>query len=135
MKNPAIVYEDNTSAIHIAEGTETTESRFLMTRIHQARQLVKDGEIEILHIPDRDQIADVLTKANDRASFVCTKNFYKRELFCSDRCSKKFEKRPVCEKHRVGIYRVEPCHPSGFVERFSVFQLARVKRIIKLGKT
>lgn len=66
---PAVLYEDNTSAIHIAEGTETTESRFLMTRMHQVRKMVQDGEIDIKHLSGKMQLADILTKACERIVF------------------------------------------------------------------
>lgn len=78
LDEPAKVLEDNTSTIHIAEGTETTESRFLMTRFHQARQMVRDGEIEISHISGKEQIADVLTKAVDRTVFEEMRNYLVR---------------------------------------------------------
>lgn len=66
---PARIFEDNTSAIRIAEGTESSSSRFLLTKQFAIRQAVMDGEVVIHKISSVDQLADIMTKALDKANF------------------------------------------------------------------
>ncbi len=61
----SVIYEDNSSAISIAKGTESSESWFLLTKMFAVRQAVCDGEIKIKPVPGHFQLADILTKAVD----------------------------------------------------------------------
>lgn len=91
ISDPATVYKDNTSAIDITEGTETTELRFLLTRLHQIRKMVKRGEIEILHLPGNLQIIDLLTKSCTSKNFIDTwyngEYLKQKKIFCKVWCS------------------------------------------------
>lgn len=62
----SVVYEENSSAKCIAEMTESTENRLLITKKYVIRQTaVKANKIELLPVPGNFQIADILTKATD----------------------------------------------------------------------
>ena len=73
--SPAIIYEDNSSAIRIAEGNETSCSRFLLTKQYAIHQAVIENEIVIRKIPTLLQYADILTKALDGANFARIRDF------------------------------------------------------------
>ena len=68
--SPALIYEDNTSAMRIAKGTESTVSRFLLTKDYAIRQAIGDGEIEIESVESTSQLADILTKALGKSRFI-----------------------------------------------------------------
>ena len=69
INSTAIVYEDNSSAISIAQGTESSSSRFLLTKEFAIWEAVKNADIDIRKIPGTIQIADIMTKALDRVTF------------------------------------------------------------------
>lgn len=72
---PAIVYEDNTSAMRIAEGTESSLSQFLLTKEYAIREAINNGEIEMRKVSSAEQLADILTKALDKSSFSKIRDF------------------------------------------------------------
>jgi len=74
-KEAAVIFKDNTSAMRIAEGTESSLSRFLLTKEFAIREAVNNGEIEMRKVSTVDQLADILTKALDKASFQRIRNF------------------------------------------------------------
>lgn len=78
---PAIIYEDNTSAINISLGTESTCSRFLLTKYYAIRQMAQAGEVIIRKVSTVDQLADIMTKSLDRSTFERIRNFL---LECPD---------------------------------------------------
>lgn len=61
----AIIYEDNTSAVNIAKGTESRESCFLLTKFYAIRQAIEAKEIEVVNVEGKFQIGDLMTKATD----------------------------------------------------------------------
>ncbi len=66
----ALIYEDSTSAIRIAQGTESTASRFLLTKYYSIRQFVLNNEIMLKSISSKEQIADIMTKAPDMTTYL-----------------------------------------------------------------
>jgi hypothetical protein len=66
----ATVYEDNTSALTLAnEQRITSRTRHYHTRWHFFWEHVKSGEVEIVHVATIDQEADYLTKGLPREPF------------------------------------------------------------------
>ena len=61
------LFEDNSSAITIANETESTEGRFLLTEYYAIKQPIKENEIQVQSVPRTFQIADIMTKAVDGA--------------------------------------------------------------------
>ena len=78
---PAVICEDNSSAIRIAEGTETTTSRFLLTKFYAIRQAVQEGSVVMKKVASIDQWADIMTKALDKSNFVRIRVFAGISLF------------------------------------------------------
>ena len=75
ISEPAIIYEDNSSTLAIANGTETSLSRFLLTKHFAIRQAVQAGEVIIEKVSTVDQLADIMTKALDKAKFETIRSF------------------------------------------------------------
>jgi hypothetical protein len=63
---------DSTSAISVAKnpvlhsGTKHIEARY-----HFLRDNVEKGNIDLVHVPTEKQLADILTKPLDQATFSC----------------------------------------------------------------
>jgi len=68
---PTVVYQDNMSTMAlIAKGRSTSEgSKHIKIRYFFIKQHVDDGEIEIVHMPTDDMLADLLTKPLQGAKF------------------------------------------------------------------
>ena len=61
--NPTIIYEDNQSAINLAQAPEIPrKSRHIHVRHHYIRRLVQDKLVKIVHLPTTSMVADMLTK-------------------------------------------------------------------------
>ena len=57
------VYEDNKSAMKIANGGRTTHrTKHISTKVHHFGQYIRNKSIKIVHIPSKKQIADMFTK-------------------------------------------------------------------------
>jgi hypothetical protein len=62
-KGPMIVFEDNMSAINLANSpTVTKNSKHIFQRHHYIRHLVKNNIAKIIHLPTDQMTADLLTK-------------------------------------------------------------------------
>jgi hypothetical protein len=60
---PMIVFEDNKSAINLANApTVTKNSKHIFQRHHYIRLLVKQQIAQLVHLPTADMTADLLTK-------------------------------------------------------------------------
>jgi len=81
--NPAIIYEDNSSALSIANGTETSFSRFLLTKYFAVRQAVMAGEIEVRKVATANQLANIMTKALEKTKFLFIRDFILESLSLS----------------------------------------------------
>ncbi|MEY3108605.1 MAG: hypothetical protein RL730_956, partial [Actinomycetota bacterium] len=64
------VFEDNRSCIKVAESPKfTPRTKHIAIKYHHFRRFVSDGTIVIKHIDTKEQIADMLTKPLEEASF------------------------------------------------------------------
>jgi hypothetical protein len=70
----AKIFEDNAQALRYAQGTETTTSRFLLTKEHAIRESVEREEVSIEKVSGECQLADIMTKALNRANFERLRN-------------------------------------------------------------
>ena len=57
-----VVFEDNQSAIKIANTLETKQSKHIDIRYHFTRELIANNVVELIYIPTDRQIADMMTK-------------------------------------------------------------------------
>ena len=61
--NPVRIYVDNKSAIDMACNRHTSlRTKHIDLRYHWVREQVEKGYIQLLHVPGKDNIADLLTK-------------------------------------------------------------------------
>ena len=61
---PAIMYEDNMSAMHLAKNgrSNSSRTRHIAIRYFFITDRIRSGEVELHYVNTRDQIADILTK-------------------------------------------------------------------------
>ena len=68
--SPTKIKVDNKSAIELAKNPVFHErSKHIDVRYHSIREHIKNEEVEVVHVPSRDQAADILTKALARTAF------------------------------------------------------------------
>ncbi len=64
------MFEDNQGAVEMANVPKMRpRTKHLNIKYHFFRQFVEDGSLQVEHIPGEDQMADVLTKPLEEASF------------------------------------------------------------------
>jgi hypothetical protein len=64
------IYVDNESAIKLSKNPEIyTRSKHIDIRHHFLREHVKDGDIKVVWISGKENLADMLTKALDPVKF------------------------------------------------------------------
>lgn len=63
------IYEDNQSAVHIANSEENKRLKHIDVRYHYIKEKVKDGTIVLKHISSQEQLADLLTKPLGKLAF------------------------------------------------------------------
>ncbi len=64
------MFEDNQGAVEMANVPKMRpRTKHLNIKYHFFRQFVEDGTLQVGHIPGEDQMADVLTKPLEEASF------------------------------------------------------------------
>jgi hypothetical protein len=64
------MFEDNQGAVEMANVPKMRpRTKHLNIKYHFFRQFVEDGILQVEHIPGEDQMADVLTKPLEEASF------------------------------------------------------------------
>jgi hypothetical protein len=62
---------DSTSAINIAKNPVLhSRTKHIEVRYHFLRDNVENGNIDLIHVPTEKQVADILTKALDKATFA-----------------------------------------------------------------
>lgn len=67
---PTSIWCDNQSAIFSAKNQDTTgKLKHVDIRLHFVRDYVQSGEVIVIHLSTKDQIADILTKAVGRERF------------------------------------------------------------------
>jgi hypothetical protein len=69
---PAVMYQDNTSAIRIgSQGTGTFKrSKHIKVRFFWLKELIELGELIFEYVPTTEMVADILTKPLTGASFI-----------------------------------------------------------------
>ncbi|KAK9060220.1 hypothetical protein SSX86_020924 [Deinandra increscens subsp. villosa] len=71
----SIVYCDNISAIYLAGNpVQHQRTKHIELDIHFVREFVQRGEVRILHVPSRYQVADIFTKGLPRVLFEDFRN-------------------------------------------------------------
>ena len=69
-KAAPILFNDNLSAQKIAEATnDTIRSKHYGTKVYRTRALVRDGLINLVHLPSKDNLAEILTKTLNKELF------------------------------------------------------------------
>ena len=70
-QSPTVIYQDNQSTIHWAQGRENFHrTKHMDVKYHYVRQLVIDAVIEVVYLPTTQMVADVLTKPILKEQFV-----------------------------------------------------------------
>ena len=72
VKLPVVIYCDNQSAIYVAEGATTNfkQSRHIDIRYMYIKEILKQGDIEVMYVRSEGNIADIMTKAIPKARFI-----------------------------------------------------------------
>jgi plasmid rolling circle replication initiator protein Rep len=62
----------STSAISVAKNPVLhSRTKQIKVRYHFPRDNAENGNIDLIHVPTEKQLADILTKPLDQATFVC----------------------------------------------------------------
>ncbi|XP_022041503.1 uncharacterized mitochondrial protein AtMg00810-like [Helianthus annuus] len=70
MRKAGIVFCDNISAVYLSGNpVQHQRTKHIELDIHFVRELVKRGQVRVLHVPSRFQIADIFTKGLPRILF------------------------------------------------------------------
>ncbi|XP_021985210.1 uncharacterized mitochondrial protein AtMg00810-like [Helianthus annuus] len=70
LRKASVVYCDNISAVYLSGNpVQHQRTKHIELDIHFVRDLVQRGDVRILHIPSRYQIADIFTKGLPRVLF------------------------------------------------------------------
>ena len=65
-----LVYCDNVSAIYLSSNlVQHQRTKHIVMDIHFVCEKVQQGEVRVLHVPSRNQIADIFTKSSPRVLF------------------------------------------------------------------
>jgi hypothetical protein len=63
---------DSTNAISVAKNLVLhSRTKHIEVRYHFMRDNVEKGNIDLIHVPTEKQLADILTKPMDQATFAC----------------------------------------------------------------
>lgn len=74
-RNPIKIFCDNTSALNLATTTGySARTKHIDVRHHFLREFIESGQINLVHIPTGEMVADVLTKPLNSV----------KHLFCSE---------------------------------------------------
>ena len=75
IKDPVVLYCDNTSAINISKNLVMhTEAKNIAIKYHLLRELVQDKEVRLEYVNTKEQIVDIFTKSLPQDAF-----FYLRD--------------------------------------------------------
>lgn len=70
IRQATLVYCDNVSAIYLSgNSVQHQRTKHIEMDIHFVREKVRRGEVRVLHVPSRYQIADIFTKGVPRVLF------------------------------------------------------------------
>ena len=70
IRQPILVYVDNTGAAYIAENYTGKRTKHISTRYHFVRDYVQDGMIKIRFITSAENTADIFTKNTAQETFL-----------------------------------------------------------------
>ena len=72
IKNLAIIYCDNTSAINISKNPMMhSKTKHIAIKYHFLRELVQDKEVKLEYVNTKEQIVDIFTKPLPKDKFLC----------------------------------------------------------------
>ncbi|GJW86882.1 retrovirus-related pol polyprotein from transposon TNT 1-94 [Tanacetum coccineum] len=98
---------DNKSAIELARNPVHHErSKHIDVRFHFIREQIRNGEVQLIHVASRDQVADIFTKALPTELF----NYFKMKLGIKDGVTP--PKLVAAEMMFRGHYFIIPLHKS-----------------------
>ena len=67
---PTVIYEDNNGAIDLSRNAKYhNRTKHIDINHHFVRERVKSKEIDVVHCPSKDMVADLLTKGIPRVQF------------------------------------------------------------------
>lgn len=70
LQKATLVYCDNVSAIYLSgNSVQHQRTKHIEMNIHFVREKVAKGQVRVLHVPSRYQIADIFTKGLPRVLF------------------------------------------------------------------
>ena len=70
------IFEDNQGAVQLAQNpVSNSNSKHIDVRHHVLRELVRQGDVSVSHVPSEYQHADILTKALTYDLFVVHRRF------------------------------------------------------------
>ena len=68
--SPTVIYEDNNGAIDLSRNAKYhNRTKHIDINHHFVRERVKSKEIDVVHCPSKDMVADLLTKGIPRVQF------------------------------------------------------------------
>ena len=71
IKEPIIMFYDNTSAINISKNPVMhSKTKHIAIKYHFVRELVKDKEIRLEYVHSKEKIADIFTKPLPKDAFL-----------------------------------------------------------------
>ena len=71
IKDPVVIYCDNTSAINISNNLVMhSKTKHIAIKYHFLRELVQDNELRLQYVNTKEQIADIFTKPLPKDAFL-----------------------------------------------------------------
>ena len=71
IKDPVVIFCDNTSAINISKNLVMhTKTKNIVVKYHFLRELVQDKEVRLEYVNTKEQIAHILTKPLPKDAFL-----------------------------------------------------------------
>ena len=71
LDKPIKMYEDNSGAVAIAKyGNFTKNSKHVEVQYHYVNENCENGVIDVIKIDSKNNLADLLTKSQGKASFI-----------------------------------------------------------------
>ena len=94
-EEPSLLYEDNKACISFSKNaTAHDRTKHIDIRAYALRDFVRNGDIRVVHIPTKHQLADMLTKTQLKKTFLS----HRDKIFNGTSISSEFAQRRVCKK-------------------------------------
>jgi hypothetical protein len=72
---PTVIFEDNQPAINLSENPGNhCRSKHIEVQYHFTREKVESGEVDIIHCPTNNQMADIMTKPSGMELFTAVRD-------------------------------------------------------------